>query len=55
MKDKFLQVRNIIGKYNNFLLTTHIIPDGDAIGSVLALAEYLNKKGKKTNIINYSY
>jgi len=54
MEKNFKKVRRIIEKYNNFLLTTHLMPDGDAIGSELALAEYLNKKGKKTTIINHS-
>jgi phosphoesterase RecJ-like protein len=54
MRDYFLRVRNIIDKYDNFVITTHLLPDGDAIGSVLALSEYIRNKGKKTNVINYS-
>jgi phosphoesterase RecJ-like protein len=54
MKDKFLQIRNIIENHDNFLLTTHLLPDGDAIGSELALAEYLKKKSKNVFIINHS-
>lgn len=32
---------------NSFLITSHVNPDGDAIGSVLALAELLRAMGKK--------
>ena len=35
-----------------FLLTTHILPDGDAIGSELALARFLREKGKSVSIVN---
>jgi phosphoesterase RecJ-like protein len=34
-----------------FLLTSHARPDGDAIGSVLALAEVLDQLGCKTDIV----
>jgi phosphoesterase RecJ-like protein len=34
-----------------FLLTSHSRPDGDAIGSVLALAEILDQLGRKVDII----
>ena len=34
-----------------FLLTSHSRPDGDAIGSVLALAEVLEQLGRKVDII----
>jgi phosphoesterase RecJ-like protein len=36
---------------NRFLLTSHARPDGDAIGSVLALAEILDQLGCKTDIV----
>lgn len=39
---------------NKFVITTHINPDGDAIGSELALARYLNSLGKDVKIINHS-
>jgi phosphoesterase RecJ-like protein len=34
-----------------FLLTSHSRPDGDAIGSVLALAEVLDQLGRKVDIV----
>ncbi len=36
---------------NRFLLTSHARPDGDAIGSVLALAEVLDQLGCHTDIV----
>ena len=38
----------------NFVLTTHVSPDGDALGSVLSFFNYLNQKGKNVRIINHS-
>jgi bifunctional oligoribonuclease and PAP phosphatase NrnA len=37
-----------------FVLTTHVNPDGDGLGSEIALAEWLSGQGKKVSIINYS-
>jgi phosphoesterase RecJ-like protein len=54
MKESFNKVREIIEKYDDFVITTHLLPDGDAIGSTLSLAEYIRKKGKKAVVINYS-
>ncbi|MEK7669796.1 MAG: bifunctional oligoribonuclease/PAP phosphatase NrnA [Bacteroidota bacterium] len=39
----------------SFLITTHMNPDGDGIGSELALSAYLRTKGKKVWILNHSY
>lgn len=38
----------------NYVLTTHVSPDGDAIGSVLSFENYLVNKGKNVRIINHS-
>ncbi|HEY3251430.1 MAG TPA: bifunctional oligoribonuclease/PAP phosphatase NrnA [Ignavibacteria bacterium] len=35
-------------------MTSHVNPDGDSIGSEIALYKYLLKKGKSAKIINYS-
>jgi bifunctional oligoribonuclease and PAP phosphatase NrnA len=40
--------------HNTFVLTTHVNPDGDGLGSELALAEWLSGRGKNVTIINYS-
>ena len=37
---------------NRFLITTHVRPDGDAIGSQLALGHFLQKLGKQVSMIN---
>lgn len=39
---------------HNFVLTTHVNPDGDGLGSEIALAEWLAAKDKSVSIINYS-
>lgn len=41
----------VFRSYDSFLLTSHARPDGDAIGSVLALAEVLDQLGCKTQVI----
>jgi bifunctional oligoribonuclease and PAP phosphatase NrnA len=42
------------GQHNNFVLTTHVNPDGDAIGCEVALALWLQHLGKTVHIINHS-
>ncbi|MCR4430560.1 MAG: bifunctional oligoribonuclease/PAP phosphatase NrnA [Tepidanaerobacteraceae bacterium] len=37
---------NILAKYNSYIVTSHIVPDGDGIGSVLAMMLALQKAGK---------
>lgn len=46
------KVLNIINSNEKFILTTHFNPDGDALGSEIALAEFLKQKGKRIWIIN---
>lgn len=48
------KIHEIIKKNNVFVITTHINPDGDAIGSELALAYFLQKMNKEFKIINHS-
>ena len=36
------QIKKLIDDNNSILLLTHIRPDGDAVGSVLAFYHYLN-------------
>jgi bifunctional oligoribonuclease and PAP phosphatase NrnA len=40
--------------HQTFVLTTHVNPDGDGLGSELALAEHLLAQGKQVSIINHS-
>lgn len=46
------QVIKAIKENKNFLITSHINPEGDAIGSQLALASLLKRLNKKVYIIN---
>lgn len=39
-------------KYRSFLITSHLSPDGDAIGSEIALCLFLKETGKKAIIVN---
>ena len=39
-----------IAAHNSFLIATHENPDGDAVGSALALANYLTKLGKEVTV-----
>lgn len=47
-------LKELISKHQKFVLTTHINPDGDAIGSEIAMAEYITHLGKQALIINNS-
>jgi phosphoesterase RecJ-like protein len=47
-------VAAIIEKHRSFLITTHINPEGDAVGSEVGLALFLQSLGKKTAIVNSS-
>lgn len=46
------QVDAVIAKNNKFTITSHVNPDGDAVGSELALYNYLLKRNKEVKIIN---
>jgi phosphoesterase RecJ-like protein len=45
------KVIEIINKHQNFMVTTHTNPEGDALGSSLALALFLNQLGKKSKVV----
>ena len=47
-------LNNIIKDGDTFVLSTHVNPDGDGLGSQLAFYYYLNHLGKKCKIINHS-
>jgi bifunctional oligoribonuclease and PAP phosphatase NrnA len=38
-------------RHQRFLLTTHVRPDGDGLGSMLALSETLEAQGKQTRLV----
>jgi len=45
------KIIKIIDELNNLIIVTHTNPDGDAIGSSLALHRYLKSKGKKSTVL----
>src|SRR5260370_563885 len=49
--DQLEKVLQQIRQRQQFLLTSHARPDGDAIGSVLALSEVLRKMGKSAEVV----
>lgn len=42
---------DFVNRHERFLLTTHIRPDGDGLGSALALDHVLRKRGKAVDIL----
>ena len=48
------KIASVLKCYKSFLITSHINPDGDSIGSQIALALILKKMKKKVVIINES-
>ncbi len=46
------QIQNAIDRYQRFLITTHVNPDGDGLGAELGLCAYLESLGKEVRIIN---
>jgi bifunctional oligoribonuclease and PAP phosphatase NrnA len=51
---QFEKLRTILESHTHFVLTTHINPDGDGLGTEIALAVYLEKQGKHATILNDS-
>jgi bifunctional oligoribonuclease and PAP phosphatase NrnA len=47
-------VKAAIKKFNKFLITSHINPEGDAIGSQVAMASLLKKLGKESVMLDDS-
>lgn len=48
----FASLADLIRKYDSFVIIAHIHPDGDAIGSTLALGEALKQMGKRVIMMN---
>jgi phosphoesterase RecJ-like protein len=46
------EILAFINKHQRFLITAHARPDGDALGSELALALFLKKMGKNVRIVH---
>ncbi len=50
-KDSFTKFKSLIQKSNHIVIVTHYSPDGDAMGSSLALYNYLIKLEKSVTVI----
>jgi phosphoesterase RecJ-like protein len=53
--EEAVQVKKLFDGCKNVVIVTHQSPDGDAIGSTLALWEYLTRKGKNATVIVPNY
>lgn len=45
-------IQDVFEKWDRFVLTTHASPDGDGIGSEMALFHFLKARGKTVHILN---
>ena len=50
----YKKIQSIIAEKNKIFISSHINPDGDSLGSALAVYHYLTKLGKDCRIINHS-
>lgn len=50
-KELIQQAEKLIGSAGSIVITAHKSPDGDAVGSSLALARYLNKRQKRATVL----
>lgn len=53
-RERIAAILDFIEKHQKFVLTTHVNPDGDGIGSELALMYLLKKLNKEVHIVNAS-
>lgn len=51
LTDAFKDILQAVAEADTLLLTTHLQPDGDAIGSILALNHLMKRLNKKTHLI----
>ncbi|MBI4428163.1 MAG: bifunctional oligoribonuclease/PAP phosphatase NrnA [Ignavibacteriales bacterium] len=54
LSKEFEAFRKVLKTKKQFVLATHVNPDGDGIGSELALAAFLKARGKDVSILNHS-
>lgn len=52
MNATFEQIGEVISRHSSFVILSHVRPDGDAIGSQLALAFSLEAAGKTVRVLN---
>ena len=50
-EENIQKAKKLINKYDKIIIITHTSPDGDALGSSLALYHFLSEYGKQVNII----
>ena len=50
-KDQITTTKELLKGSKNIAIIPHKNPDGDAMGSTLALAAFLNAKGHKANVV----
>ena len=50
----YKKIESIIADKDKIFISSHINPDGDSLGSALAVYHYLTKLGKDCRIINHS-
>ena len=48
------QIAEQLRETDNFLVVSHVSPDGDALGSMLGMGELLDALGKKVRLFNES-
>lgn len=48
------KIKKTLGKSKNILIPLHLSPDGDSLGSCLAMTRFLEKKGKKASLVSCS-
>lgn len=53
--DEAQKLKQMLAAARNVVITCHVSPDGDAIGSSLALAEYLIGRGKQAHVVVPNY
>ncbi len=50
--DELYRLIDFLDRYDNYVLSCHINPECDALGSQLALASFLKRRGKKVFMVN---
>ena len=51
MLGKIKELKKLLSKEKKIIITTHTNPDGDAVGSSLALYHFLKKMNHNVNVI----
>ena len=49
--EELLQLKDYVTRYNNIVITCHLSPDGDAVGSSLGLMFVLESLGKTVHVV----